>query len=728
MYFAGLETRENDGLRFTSTIERIQVTIANQLGTHITLLEGTSGLFAASDLVSINEFQVYIDRLNLRRQYPGIHGIGYIESIPSVQKETLTSQLQAEGLTDFLIQPESTLPQSNPVIYFEPSEGKNSRIVGYDMETEPIRRKTMNEAVLSGKATMSEKVPLLQMTEEEDQAGFLIFLPVFSTGIVPPTPAERQENLLGFIYSPFHADDFLRSVVGAEKSPQVDFRVYDGDISSGNLLHDSRNFGPYSPPSYAPRFQSVRRINAAGHTWTIEYTTNQAFDTVSDIWLVPFVFIFGLLTSGVLFILSKAQYEAGRKAEVSEGNLHFIADTGKVLASSLEYKKTISTVVKMGTIYLADWCAVEVKKGKEIEQIALAHRDPEKIKWAKRYRKLNPPDLKEKNGIAQVIRTGKSELYPVITEKMLLATVRDAEQAELIRSLNISSVMVVPLQTHNKTIGAMTFISTNPKRRYTQSDVSVAEEIAQRAAMAIEHARLYAESEHAVKLRDDFISVASHELKTPVTSMKMYLQVIRRQLDKKGEKELSLAMGKIGTQVDKLTLLIQDLLNVSRIQIGRLDFHDEWFDLNGVVSDLVESIRPTTRKHSISIHGTVKKKIYGDKDRIGQVLINFLTNAIKYSPDAHKVEVWLSEDKESITVQVKDYGIGIDEKYKDKIFNRFYRVSDSDEKTYPGLGIGLFISHEIIHRHGGKVTVESEKGKGSTFGFTLPKKKKPGKA
>jgi signal transduction histidine kinase len=184
------------------------------------------------------------------------------------------------------------------------------------------------------------------------------------------------------------------------------------------------------------------------------------------------------------------------------------------------------------------------------------------------------------------------------------------------------------------------------------------------------------------------------------------------------------AVGKMDAQVDKFTLLISDLLNVSRIQHGKLEYHDEVFDLTEAVSEVVDQVQTTTKEHKLTVSGTVKKKIFGDRDRIGQVLTNLLTNAIKYSPDSETVEVLLSEDKEKATVSVQDHGIGIDERHREKIFTRFYRVQGPNEKTFPGLGIGLFISQGIVIRHGGSIQVESKKGEGSRFTFTIPFRRK----
>ena len=180
-------------------------------------------------------------------------------------------------------------------------------------------------------------------------------------------------------------------------------------------------------------------------------------------------------------------------------------------------------------------------------------------------------------------------------------------------------------------------------------------------------------------------------------------------------------MFRIDYQVSRLARLITEMLDLSRIETGKLELQNELFSINDLVIEAVEDIRHTSTKHTINIHHDVNCTIKGDKDRIEQVIINFLGNAIKYSPDNNQVEIRIGNaDNNQVAVSVTDYGIGIDPTEYKKIFERFYRVSGKNEQTYPGFGIGLFIAKAIIEKHHGFITIESEKGKGSVFTFTLP--------
>jgi PAS domain S-box-containing protein len=220
--------------------------------------------------------------------------------------------------------------------------------------------------------------------------------------------------------------------------------------------------------------------------------------------------------------------------------------------------------------------------------------------------------------------------------------------------------------------------------------------------------------------KDEFISMASHELKTPVTSLKGFLSLLQRHLAVQSDERSLHYLARMDAQVNKLTKLINDLLDLSKMQRGQLAYREEYFDMDALIQEIVENIRETTRTHHLILGGQAQARVFGDRDRIGQVLINLLNNATKYSPRADTVQVYVVKEQQRIVVSVRDFGIGVAEEYQQKIFERFFQVTDPEGRTYPGLGIGLYISCEIIKRHGGQMWVESERGKGSTFYFSLP--------
>ena len=236
-------------------------------------------------------------------------------------------------------------------------------------------------------------------------------------------------------------------------------------------------------------------------------------------------------------------------------------------------------------------------------------------------------------------------------------------------------------------------------------------------------AALEAEVQKSCKLerqKDDFLAVASHELKTPVTSIKAYGQMLEREFIERGETKAAVLVSKMDMQVDKLSKLIDDLLDVSKIQFGQMTFTETSFDSNVLIAEMVEEMQMVSPRHVIYTEFLETVLLYADRDRIGQVLTNLLSNAIKYSPDTAHILVSTEYGNQNLTVHIKDFGIGIEKKYQEKVFDRFYRAHEGILETYPGLGLGLYISREIVQRQHGKLWLESTAGYGSTFSFSLP--------
>lgn len=220
--------------------------------------------------------------------------------------------------------------------------------------------------------------------------------------------------------------------------------------------------------------------------------------------------------------------------------------------------------------------------------------------------------------------------------------------------------------------------------------------------------------------KDEFVSIASHELKTPLTSVKVFTQVLLKNLAPIADKTHIKYLMKMDMQIDKLTKLINDLLDVSKMQSGKIEFKKEPVNLVELTQEVVENMQAISDSHTIVLQGSLLHPIAGDSDRLSQVLINFISNAIKYSPQADRIEVSLAQDSQQAIVAVKDFGYGIDQKMQEKIFERFFRIYHSDLETISGLGMGLYIASEIVKRHDGKIWLESQSGEGSTFYMSLP--------
>jgi two-component system CheB/CheR fusion protein len=222
--------------------------------------------------------------------------------------------------------------------------------------------------------------------------------------------------------------------------------------------------------------------------------------------------------------------------------------------------------------------------------------------------------------------------------------------------------------------------------------------------------------------KDEFISIASHELKTPVTSIKGYLQLLRYHFKEEGNEKAAEMLNKADAQVNKLSALISELLDVKKIETGQLRYNEEAFDLCALVKEMMQELLSFSSSHVLRYKVVGNCMVHGDRNKISQVISNLIENAIKYSPAKSEVIIEVSATNGKAFCSVKDFGMGIPKDQQQRIFERFYRVGGNTENTYSGMGLGLYISAEIVRRHQGKLTVQSEYGKGSTFQFELPLK------
>ncbi len=226
----------------------------------------------------------------------------------------------------------------------------------------------------------------------------------------------------------------------------------------------------------------------------------------------------------------------------------------------------------------------------------------------------------------------------------------------------------------------------------------------------------------AEQKKDEFISIASHELRTPVTTLKLNTELLEQEFRDSGNTDAALSMQKMNSQVDKLTNLIGDLLSLSKIHAGKMSLRSTVFDINELIRETARQIMDISPKHRITIRGTARSKIFADREKIYQVVTNLLTNAVKYSPNADKVDIKVGQKSKTIRVSVTDRGIGISKDQSEKIFDKFYQIKNAAGPSFSGLGIGLYIAREIVAKHKGAISLKSTLGKGTTFTVSLPLK------
>ena len=417
--------------------------------------------------------------------------------------------------------------------------------------------------------------------------------------------------------------------------------------------------------------------------------------------------------------------DARARAEAAESRSTFLAEASEVLGSSLDYRTTLSSVAALAVPRIADWCFIDIIEEGAFRRLAVSHRSDEHAELAREleHRHLLDPEATE--GPPQVMRSGKAELRPQVSQDFLQRIAKTPADLDALGRMEMRSLMCVPMRARNQTVGLLTFISTDSDRRYMPEDLALAEELARRAGVAIDNARLYRDARDAVRLRDEFLSTASHELKTPITTLQLQVQSFTRSGEAAAEggnlDKFRMRVATAERQVNRLARLVDSLLDISRITGGRLDLEGEPVDLAAVVRDsLARSAEELDRAGcavTLRLDGASHIGRW-DRTRLEQIVGNLLSNAAKYGA-GRPVEVTVSSDSETSRLTVRDHGIGIDLEHQARIFDRFERAVSV--RHYGGLGLGLWIVRQIVEAHGGSISVESSPGKGSAFTVELPR-------
>ena len=414
-----------------------------------------------------------------------------------------------------------------------------------------------------------------------------------------------------------------------------------------------------------------------------------------------------------------AERQAARAAE-RDG---FLAEATLILTQSLDYEHTLRTLAGLAVPYLADYCAVDVLSADgNVVRLATAHVLREKAEIAEDIRaRYDDPDAP--TSPLRVMRTRTPSFIPAVTDDMLVAGARgDQERLARIRSLGLVSYLCVPMVAHDRTLGAMTLAMAESGRRLSDEDVRVANDIAARSAMAIEIAQSYLQLRTANRLKDEFLATLSHELRTPLNAVLGYARMLQSGAITK--EKVPQALEVIDRNATALTQIVEDVLDVSRIVLGKARMRVEPTDVVDVVEDAVATVKPSADAKRIRIRclfGSGTATVAGDHSRLQQVAWNLLTNAVKFTPRDGSIDIHVVQDESHVKLIVTDTGIGFPASFQPHLFERFRQAESGTTRPHGGLGLGLSIAQHIVEMHGGTIDAQSGgQGKGSTFTVTLP--------
>ena len=410
---------------------------------------------------------------------------------------------------------------------------------------------------------------------------------------------------------------------------------------------------------------------------------------------------------------------ARKRAEDAQ---QFLAEAAAALSASLDYERTLDSIARLAVPTLADVCIVDMIEDHSVQQRSMAQAGAAYDECLRSIQLHYTLDADSPQPVWEVLRTGKSRLISDVPDSKLPQGHRDAELLASIREVGVESCMVVPLVIRGRPAGAISFMSVDPRRRYSMEDLALAGELAARAAVAVDNARLYRDAKEAVRARDEFLSVAAHELKTPMTSLRGFVQLAMRQLDRDGTPDpaqVRQALRVIDQQSRKLSTLISQLLDVSRLEAGRLALERQVVDIGRLVEGVVTAAMASSTEHAIMVRIPVTVLALVDTVRVEQVVTNLIDNAMRYSPLGSLIDVDVSQPcRETVRLAVRDRGPGIPSEFRDRIFTRFNHAQSTDHVG--GMGLGLHISREIVQLHGGQIEAEFPEDGGTRFVVILP--------
>lgn len=662
-----LQKRASD--RFEYRTSEITEFIAIRMNQYEQVLKGGVGLFKASKSVTRQDWKTYIDTQDIQERYPGIQAIGFSYVIPEGQVDSLEQQVRLEGFKNFKIYPLNGGVEEHAILYIEPFDWRNRRAFGFNMYSENNRNKAMAYARDNATSALTEKLILVQETDQDVQQGFLLCLPVYTNDSLH-TVELRRKNLYGFVYGAFRVKDFMEGVI-SDRPKKIDFAIYDGNIIAPENLLYSNNVD--TPTSHEEgRFSSTKTIEIGGHEWTIVFKAKDSFISRAD-YLQPLLIAFaGIVIELILFYIIWSAYSLNKyyrrlKMEAEEN-----ADSLHIALSA----------ANMGT-----W---ELNLRNQRSRRSLDH---DKIFG---YNELQPKWNYE---------IFKSHILP--EHKLLVDKALD--KAYQTGKLKFECKLDPSKVGNEKWIyveGKVTYdYSKKPIRLY-----GVVMDISERKKAEEELRENQQMLESYNQDLNTFIYSISHDIKNPLTALTLHSQLAEEYTT---IEEYRKFMDMVNRKSEKIQEIIDVMSNV--IKEENKDKTIETIELEKEINAILSDFKEITADINIKIHLDLRiTKIKYIRGYINSILLNLIGNAIKYRDDERQLNMNISTSTvgEYILLTVKDNGIGIDlEKERDKLFKPFQRITSNTS----GSGLGLFIIKRMIHKNGGKIKVESKPGEGSTF-------------
>ncbi|WP_312596970.1 hybrid sensor histidine kinase/response regulator [Stutzerimonas nitrititolerans] len=663
--------------QFELLVGKVTNAIEQRLIDHEQILFGAAGLFAASGEVSRAQWRAYVERQQLADRYPGIQGVGFSKVVRASERDAHEQSIRAEGFTDYRIQPEGERPVYMPIVYLEPFNDRNRAAFGYDMYAEPVRHQAMRQAASTGKSRISGKVVLRQETYGKVQAGMLIYVPLYHPAMPLETAEQRMDALLGFAYSPYRMDDLMEGILGAADL-NLSLRIYSGPTQQAEqLLFASKEHAPGD----AAHSQDVQ-LSIYGGTWTLHMESLPAFESGFSA-NERLVAILGAGISLLLFFLISSLAFRQRRAEILAGQMtERIRENKRALQLSEE---RLSLALKGSNDGLWDLnLAADTFYASPRTWHMLGYQP------------------------------GELQLSTRLWEQVLVAEDLPRTRAQLAQTmLSRLDQFTSELRFRHKDGRTVPVLV----RGYIQRD-------AQGQPLRISGTSMdLTEHKRIEQMKNEFVSTVSHELRTPLTSISGALGLINGgalgEVPPAMQQMLEIAY----RNSQRLGHLINDLLDMEKIAAGKMSFDMHEHSLRQLLEEALASNQAFAAQLGVNcvLHEAVDVQVWVDASRLQQVLGNFLSNAIKYTPEGGEVSLHCSmPDATHVRISVTDQGPGIAAEFRARVFEKFAQADASDSRQKGGTGLGLAITKEFIERMGGKVGFDTAEGQGTTFWCELP--------
>ncbi|MBF0614999.1 MAG: PAS domain S-box protein [Magnetococcales bacterium] len=689
-----LEKRAQD--RFEFKVEEAHWSILKRMREYEQVLRGGVGLLNTAGEVTREDWHHYVTTLQIDTYWPGIQGIGFTRMIPPEEREGLERQIQAEGFPGFAIRPEGKRDQYSAILFLEPFSGRNLRAFGYDMWSESIRRAAMQQARDSGQAALSGRVTLVQETDRDVQPGFLMYLPVYKKDLPIQTVEQRRSALHGFVYSPFRMRDLMEGILG-HGDRNLDFELYDGgQPDPTRLLHSTHAMDhPHRTPA---RYQHDSRMELpGGRIWLARFASRPIFEQELKSHQSLIIALLGMTVDLLLFAIVWSL--AGQKERIQH-QAHRIAMA--LNQAELRYRTIVENIkdVIFQTDFEGRWSflnpAWEEVSGYTVEEslgrsfLNLLHPD-EWPRSVERLEKMHKGQLHfshdEYRGIHQSGRPLWLELH------------FSMHQDEQGHPIGLSGIL---------------------------RDITMRKEIETMMVRAREAA------ESANRAKSEFLANMSHELRSPLNSLLILSKLLSE--DRSLNEEQIESVRVIHQSGHDLLTLINDILDLSKVEAGRMEVITEPIDLTGFSRELLAPFHAIANHKGLSLHLELEEGLPDffntDGAKLKQILGNFLSNALKFTEQgrvtlqiqrANGNHPTLTTNSDTVLVfRVLDTGVGIPEDKREWIFETFSQVDGATSRKYGGTGLGLAIARKLTALLHGAIQLHSRPDAGSAFALFLP--------